>query len=100
MQYVLNENFESEKLRVLCGVPQGSVIGPILYLIYVNDIESLDLFGLSYLFADDTCLVYSASDISVILDNMQKDIKLLDIWFRSNKLTVNIKKKKKLYDIQ
>lgn len=91
-QYVKINCVHSELDDISCGVPQGSILGPILYLIYVNDIQFLRLFGRLYLFADDTALVYEADSVSELYHMIQEDLKLLCIWFKKYKLTINIDK--------
>ena len=81
----------SEWLVVVCGVPQGSVLGPLLFLLYTNDLSNASDFDIN-LFADDTCLLLC----NVSLDELQRQCNhnaaLVDEWFRSNKLTTNSKK--------
>lgn len=76
------------------GVPQGSVLGPLLYLIYINDIEKIKKNGNIYLFADDTCLFYSGKSMREIQDNITEDMVTLEEWFKKNLLTINAKKTK------
>ena len=72
-QFVVVENAISETLPVVYGVPQGSILGPILFLIYMNDIGNLDLAGTPYLFADDTTTSYRAKTKEGLQDMMSKD---------------------------
>lgn len=74
------------------GVPQGSILGPILYLIYVNDLANLQLQGNMRLFADDTSIFYTQSTIQQNMCSLENDIKLIDEYYRLNKLTVNLSK--------
>lgn len=91
-QYVdLNKTFSS--LKDICiGVPQGSVLGPILFLIFINDIGLLPLNGMPTLFADDTNIFYIGDDMIELQQIIQKDINILSRWFLINRLTVNIDK--------
>ena len=86
----IDGNISSSK-SITCGVPQGSIIGPLLYLIYVNDIhKSCNSNILS--FADDTTLFLSNSDIGSLYEEANKEINSLYMWFCANKLSLNAKK--------
>ena len=58
-QFVSINGYESTKLDIICGVPQGSTLGPVLFLLYINDLQNSLKFAKSSHFADDTCLTYS-----------------------------------------
>lgn len=91
-QYVSTNGYQSNPQNIDIGVPQGSILGPILFLIYINDLAFLDLHGDIYLFADDTCLFYIGHDIEEIRRRCQNDISKLETWFHLNLLTVNSSK--------
>ena len=91
-QYVFYDNYSSSVARVYCGVPQGSILGPLLFILYINDIiNSSDLFYF-ILFADDTNLFYSNSCIIQLQQSINLELAKLSEWFRANKLSLNIKK--------
>ena len=84
----------SELLKVLCGVPQGSTLGPLLFLIYINDIANASNFHVS-LFADDTCLVLSHKNLDTLRDLCNSELIHINTWFLANKLTANSTKASK-----
>lgn len=89
-QIVKIGGFESDLKPIKLGVPQGSVLGPILFLIYLNDLGNLKLNGMPTLFADDTVLSYDHSvSLKVLLKFMQEDLNTLSEYLRLNKLSIN-----------
>ena len=85
----LSMNTKSIKLSVL----QGSILGVLLFLIYINDLSrSCNLF--SVLFADDSTLLHAEDDILKLQQNVNSELQKLAIWFKANKLALNIKKSK------
>jgi hypothetical protein len=76
-----------------CGVPQGSILGPILFLLYINDIQN-STFLKVLCFADDTTCSYSSSNTKKLYDTMNQELEKINQWFRANKLCLNISKTK------
>ena len=85
---------QSSYLDILCGVPQGSLLGPLLFLFYINDIEQCELSSKVEMYADDTSLTTSSPDPMTLEFKLNSDLKKIQNWLHSNKLTLNVKKTK------
>lgn len=94
LQSVKVNGITSDPLNITCGVLQGSVLGPILFKIYINDISSLDLHSGLILYADDAVLFSSHNFVSTAMSTLQTDLDNVCKWTCHNKLTVNINKSK------
>ena len=94
-QYVEFENVKSNKNTIKTGVPQGSILGPLLFVIYVNDISLASKIFTSIIYADDTTL---SSTLNVFQFNnnlnINNELSKVSEWLKVNKLSLNIKKTK------
>ena len=91
-QFVSYNDSQSIHLPITCGVPQGSILGPLLFLIYVNDISHVSKLTLPILFADDTNLFFRGKNLDKIIVMMNTELKNIYKWVLSNKLSLNIDK--------
>ena len=78
----------------VCGVPQGSILGPLLFLIYINDLPPSGLSSTPRLYADDTCLTLSSHDPTDLQIKLNSDLNKVQSWLQANKLSLNVKKTK------
>lgn len=91
-QYVKYKGINSRLLNVECGVPQGSTMGPLLFLIYVNSILELKLQGPVFSFADDTAVVYAGEKIEEAKRKAENDLIILSNWFLYHRICPNMQK--------
>ena len=82
----------SNSENIKTGVPQGSNLGPLLFLLYINDLPKCLDSSVPALFADDTNLTISGTTATEIQDNLEIELNKVHMWLLANKLTLNAKK--------
>ena len=98
-QFVDIDGIKSDCLSISTGVPQGSVLGPLLFIIYINDLSLVSTIFKPIIYADDTTLFstlksfYSNTDTNIDL-HINKELDKVDTWLKANKLSLNVKKTK------
>ena len=91
-QYVFYNGVTSEIKNITCGVPQGSVLGPLLFLIYINDLPNISEKLTFFLFADDTNIYYESKNLKEIEKTVNEELKKLSLWLNINRLALNVSK--------
>ena len=91
-QMVKYHNVLSEKSKIICGVPQGSIIGPVLFLLYINDIHRVSEKLSFVMFADDTNIFIKGCDLNNIISILNSELKNISTWFQANQLSLNVSK--------
>ncbi len=91
-QYCYYASACSQYERTTCGVPQGSILGPLLFLLYINDINHVSTKSSLVLFADDTNIFYSSNSLHDLHDVISNDLPHYFTWFSRNKLSLNVGK--------
>ena len=92
-QYVKLNGFKSELKPIDIGIPQGSILGPLLFLLYINDIPNASDFFIK-LFADDTVLSLSCENLKNLNKKTSVELDKIYKWLVANKLTLNVVKSK------
>ena len=91
-QFVISKN--SGLIKVICGVPQGSILGPLLFLIYINDMFKASKSLSIIMFADDTNFFLSHKNVKEMFKLMNIELEKINVWFKANKLSLNADKTK------
>ncbi len=91
-QFVSINGFKSKNQTMKYGVPQGSVLGPLLFLVYINDLHKAIKFSTVHHFADDTNLLVTGKHLEEVQKQINRDLKLLCTWLRANKISLNASK--------
>ena len=92
LQFVQFNGHSSSPQTICCGVPQGSILGPLFFLLYINDLSNVSTVVELILFADDTNLFMSHKDPVYLATSLNSELNKLSAWFKANKLSLNLKK--------
>jgi hypothetical protein len=96
-QIVKYNDVRSEEFTINSGVPQGSILGPFLFLLYINDIQYCSELISMVLFADDTSILHSRTCLKTLNEIIQTEINKITDWLNVNKLSINTKKQNLFY---
>jgi hypothetical protein len=91
-QFVKFNNIVSSELPLSMSIPQGTILGPVLFSIFINDITELELMGILFLYADDGTIVICGKYLNELENDILHDLNLIRNWLKNNKLLLNIKK--------
>ena len=91
-QFIMYDNIQSETRSIKCGVPQGSILGPLLFIIYMNDICNVSELLYTIMYADYTSVIMSGNDLESLIQLVNSELCLLNTWLRENKVSLNVNK--------
>ena len=89
-QFVSYKNESSSQLTITCGVPQGSILGPLLFLLYINDFYRVTDQLITIQFADDTTLFKSHTSLPILLNIINEELPKVSNWINSNRLSLHV----------
>ena len=75
-------------MKIMCGVPQGSILGPLLFILYINDIVKVSTVLNPVLLADDTSLFHAHTDFDTLIKEINEELQKITTWFHTNKLSL------------
>ena len=93
MSVCLNNHLSKSRV-VLAGVPQGSILGPLLFLLYINDLFNIPIPSKIDLYADDSTIHFSGQSVEYVNDVLNEDLTLIVSWSKYNSLELNYTKSK------
>lgn len=93
-QFVQINEQKSDLKKIVNGIPQGSVLGPLLFVLFINDICNVSKRIQIILFADDTSIYYTGKDLTEMIETTKIELRKIKKWFHENKLSINWKKTK------
>ena len=98
-QFVIINGIRSEKETVSCGILQGSILGPLLFLLFINDLPLTlkEVVSAVDLYTDDTTIYDIQTDKTLVQRNLQSALNLLHIWCKENGMLLNMDKTKEMF---
>lgn len=94
VQHTKINNFISDACKINVGVPQGSILGPLLFILYINDLPDILKFSKIQMFADDTLVYVKSGNLLQAISMINYDLRIISNWLKVNKLKLNVNKSK------
>ena len=91
-QFCHFDGSSSSKSSIKCGIPQGSCLGPLLFILYINDFENCLKSMNPNMYADDICVNIASDNLKELLTDLKNELENISNWMRTNKLSLNASK--------
>ena len=91
-QFVQINQTCSSTQTIKCAVPQGSILGPLFFILYINDLPKVSKLTEPLLFAEDTSIFFSHSNPNYLENVLNNELVSIDVWLRCSKLSINVQK--------
>ena len=91
-QYVCYREISYVIMPITHGVPQGSILGPLLFILYINDLTRVSEKLFTILFADDTTILIEGTQVNSMITSLNAELAKLTEWLKANKLSINVSK--------
>ena len=91
-QFIMYDNMQAETRSIKCGVSQGSNLGTLLFIIYINDICNVSelLYTITIMYTDDNSVIMSGNDLESLIYSVNSELCLLNTWHEAEKLPLNV----------
>ena len=93
-QRVCTQGHLSESKKIVCGVPQGSILGPLLFIVFINDLPLAMEYSLVSMYADDSTITTVVKTIPLIEEKLNSDLEHVSNWCHENRMAINFDKRK------
>ena len=91
-QFIVYDNIQSETHSIKCGIPQGSIVGLLLFITYMKYVYKLSELLYTIMHADDTSVIMSVNDLKSLIQSVNSELCLMNTWLPTSKLLLNVKK--------
>ena len=91
-QYVQYDGCKSDVKQITHRVLQGSILGPLLFILYINEFSRVSVLFFTIIFVDDTSVIIEGTHLEQIIHIINEELQKIDTWLKANKLTINLKK--------
>ena len=90
-QFITHDNTNTSFANISCDFPQGLILGPLLFLLYINNLTNVSPVLDPLMYADETNLFFSNNDTETLFSTVNVELEMISEWFKANKLSLEVK---------